>query len=348
MTNDPRPTILIVDDDANAREVTSDILGAKTYHMLLASNGAEALLLAKTYHPDLVLLDVMMPGINGFELCRMLRDDPILATVPIIMVTALDDRRSRLQGFEAGIDDFLAKPIDSLELRARVRSITRLNRYRQLLEERSAHEQAAREQATAVMQAYDTTLVGWSRALDLRDKETEGHSQRVTSLTVCLAQSLGISGEELKHIKRGSLLHDIGKLGIPDSILLKPGPLTPEEWEIMRRHPIYALELLQPITFLAPALDIPYYHHERWDGNGYPCGLAGEQIPLAARMFALADVWDALTHDRPYRAAWSIEQSAAFIREQSGKHFDPALVEPFLTIATRATEPCYGNQEATR
>jgi putative nucleotidyltransferase with HDIG domain len=178
--------------------------------------------------------------------------------------------------------------------------------------------------------AYDTTLEGWSRALDLRDKETEGHTQRVATLTVALARRMGVPDEALVHIRRGALLHDIGKMGIPDSILLKAGPLTEEEWTIMRRHPVYALDLLSPIPYLRPALDIPAAHHEKWDGTGYPRGLKGEEIPLAARIFAVIDVWDALTSDRPYRPAWPRERALVHIRDEAGRHFDPAVVEAFL------------------
>ena len=153
--------------------------------------------------------------------------------------------------------------------------------------------------------AYDATIEGWSRALDLRDKETEGHSQRVTEMAVRLASDLGVTGDALMQIRRGALLHDIGKMGVPDQILLKPGPLSESEWEIMRKHPVFAYEMLSPIEFLVPALDIPYCHHEKWDGTGYPRGLSGEDIPLAARIFAVIDVWDALRSDRPYRPGWS-------------------------------------------
>jgi len=162
------------------------------------------------------------------------------------------------------------------------------------------------------------------------DKETEGHTQRVEKITLRIAKSMGIKNEELVQIRRGALLHDIGKMGIPDHILLKPGPLSDEEWVIMRKHPVYAYELLSPIAFLKPALDIPYCHHEKWDGSGYPRGLKGEQIPLAARIFAIVDVWDALRSDRPYRAAWPEMKTMEYIREQAGTHFDPAIVELFL------------------
>jgi PAS domain S-box-containing protein len=181
--------------------------------------------------------------------------------------------------------------------------------------------------------AYDTTLEGWSHALDLRDRETEGHTRRVTELTVKLARKFGFSEEQLMHIKRGSLLHDIGKMGIPDSVLLKPGPLTDEEWKIMRKHPAYAYEMLSSINYLQPALDIPYCHHEWWDGTGYPRGLKGQDIPLAARIFTIADVWDALTSDRPYRAAWTKEKVKEYVREGAGKQFDRRVVDTFLTMA---------------
>jgi HD-GYP domain-containing protein (c-di-GMP phosphodiesterase class II) len=178
--------------------------------------------------------------------------------------------------------------------------------------------------------AYDTTLEGWTRALDLRDRETEGHTRRVTEMAVRLAQAMGVSDTELVHVRRGALLHDIGKMGIPDAILLKPGPLTDEEWAVMRRHPEYAYNMLAPITYLRPALDIPYCHHEKWDGTGYPRGLKGKQIPLAARIFAVADVWDALRSDRPYRPAWPEDKVREHIRSLAGTHLDPQAVETFL------------------
>jgi PAS domain S-box-containing protein len=180
--------------------------------------------------------------------------------------------------------------------------------------------------------AYDSTIEGWSRALDYRDKETEGHSQRVTEMTIKIAREMGMNEEELMHVRWGALLHDIGKMGIPDSILLKPGPLTEEEWKIMRLHPVYAYELLQPIAYLRAALDVPYCHHEMWDGSGYPRGLKGEQIPLSARIFAAVDVWDALRSDRPYRPAWPKEKTVEHIRQLAGTHFDPKVVEVFLNF----------------
>jgi len=190
----------------------------------------------------------------------------------------------------------------------------------------------------ALLRAYDATIEGWSYALDLRDRETEGHTQRVTELTLRLARALGLKGEVLVHLRRGALLHDIGKMGVPDSILHKAGPLSEEEWVLMRQHPVFAYEMLSRIEYLRPALDIPYCHHEKWDGSGYPRGLKGEEIPLAARIFAVVDVWDALTSDRPYRPAWTREQAIAYLREQAGKHFDPHIVEVFLREVLRVEE----------
>ncbi|MCD4803514.1 MAG: PAS domain S-box protein, partial [Anaerolineales bacterium] len=180
--------------------------------------------------------------------------------------------------------------------------------------------------------AYDSTLEGWAKTLELRDYETEGHSRRVVEMTVKLAGSMGLPADQIVQIRRGALLHDIGKMGVPDSILQKPGKLTDDEWEIMQQHPVYAFNALSGIEFLRPALEIPHYHHERWDGNGYPQGLKGEEIPLAARIFAIIDVWDALNSDRPYRKAWSKEKILAHIKEQSGKHFDPRVMDAFLKI----------------
>lgn len=185
---------------------------------------------------------------------------------------------------------------------------------------------------TDLTMAYDTTLEGWSQALDLRDRETEGHTLRVTKLALRLAREMGVRDADLVHIRRGALLHDIGKMGIPDQILLKPGPLTDEEWVVMKKHPEYANQLLAPIQYLRQAKHIPYSHHEKWDGTGYPRGLGGEEIPLSARIFAVADVYDALTSDRPYRKAWPKDKALGYIREQAGKHFDPHVVEKFFEM----------------
>jgi response regulator RpfG family c-di-GMP phosphodiesterase len=489
------PILLIVDDEPIGHEVMDALLRDQGYLLEFAASGAQALEKARESPPDLILLDVMMPDMDGFEVCRRLRADAVLGEIPILMVTALDDRSSRIKGLEAGADDFITKPIDRAELRARVRTITRLNRFRHLQEERSNLEhqlqrltalrtidmairssldlritlnillqqvtsmlnvdaasilllnhnshileyaagrgfkdhgsehkrlrlgeglggtialerrmihvpdleidiemykrsrwlrsegfrmyvgvplvaqgqisgilevfhrslhpadtdwlnflEALSDQAAIAINnnqlfeamqrsnfeltlAYDATIEGWSHALELRDRETVGHTQRVTERTLQIAQMAGIAADNLVHIRRGALLHDIGKLGVPDEILQKPGALSDAEWVTMRKHTTYAYELLSPIAYLRPALDIPYYHHERWDGTGYPTGLTGTNIPLAARLFAVVDVWDALSSDRCYRPAWPGEKVRAYIKDQAGRHFDPHAVELFL------------------
>ena len=182
------------------------------------------------------------------------------------------------------------------------------------------------------MEAYDTTLEGWAKALELRNKETENHSRRVTELTVLLAEAMGIRGDDIIHIRRGAILHDIGKMGVPDEILRKPGKLTKEEFQIIKQHPKHSWALLSRIPFLERATDIPYCHHERWDGNGYPRGLKGEEIPLAARIFSIIDVWDAVQSERPYNHAWSREKTIEYLKECSGKLFDPKCVAFFLNL----------------
>ena len=198
-------------------------------------------------------------------------------------------------------------------------------------------EEALKKSSDDLRDAYDATLQGWSKALELRERETAGHSQRVVRLTLKLSQALGIPEDELIHIHRGALLHDIGKMGIPDSILLKPEPLKEEEWVVMRHHPVYAYNLLSQIPYLKPALDIPYCHHEKWDGSGYPRGLKGEEIPLAARIFSIIDVWDALAYARPYRPAWTEETIIRYLKEQTGKQFDPRIVGVFLQLIVEDT-----------
>jgi len=321
-------TILIVDDEYSGRETLQSVLEGEGYNLIMAENGPQAIERAKAFLPDVILLDVMMPGMTGFEVCERIRNDPQVAEIPIIILTALDDRESLLTGLKAGADDFISKPFDRFELRARLIGITRLNRYHKLVQEREKLQQSHAN----LLEAYEATIEGWSHAMDLRDHETEGHSRRVAELTVEMAKAFGKKDEELVHIRRGAFLHDMGKLGIPDAILQKPAKLTEQEWQTMCKHPQFAYNMLYPIEYLRMALDIPLNHHEKWDGTGYPHGLKGEEIPVAARLFTVVDVWDALTSDRPYRAAWSHEEALAYIREQSGKHFDPQVVDLFFKV----------------
>jgi putative two-component system response regulator len=258
--------VLIVDDEYVGRETLQSVLEGEGYRLEMAENGWQAIEKAKALLPDVILLDVMMPGMTGYEVCQRIRNDPQVAEIPIIILTALDDRESLLNSLKAGADDFISKPFDRYELRARLIGITRLNRYHKLVQERTKLQEAHSQ----LLGAYEATIEGWSRAMDLRDRETEGHSQRVTELTLRLAMARGLDTQELIHLRRGALLHDMGKLGIPDSILHKPDKLTDEEWDLMHQHPQLAYNMLHPIEYSASSLGIPYCHHEKWDGSGYP------------------------------------------------------------------------------
>lgn len=228
-----------------------------------------------------------------------------------------------------------------LETTARIivdeeKKVTEIQASSRNITERKEAQVALQRAHLDLQEAYDKTIEGWVIALDLRDRETEGHTQRVTEMTVRLARQLGHTEEEIVHIRRGALLHDIGKMGIPDEILQKPGPLTDEEWAVMRKHPKYAYQMLSPIGYLHQALIIPYYHHERWDGSGYPHGLKGEEIPLIARLFSVVDVWDALSSDRPYRKRIAPRDVVEYIKHESGRLFDPYIVEKFLPLITNS------------
>ena len=337
-----KAVILIADDNIIVQEMLGELLTSteQPYELIFAENGEDAIEKATTMLPDLILLDVMMPKMNGYEVCERLRNHEKLAEVPILMVTALDDRESRVRGLNAGADDFISKPFYGEELLARVNTIVRLNRYRGLRDERAKLEDANVELVSLNTQlqqmndelatAYDATIKGWARALELRDQETQGHSQRVVAMSIHLAQMYGVTDlDALNSLRRGAILHDVGKMGVADGILLKAGPLTGEEWDVMRRHTIYGYEMLKPIEYLRPALDVVLYHHERWDGGGYPEGLARDTIPLHARMFAISDVWDALRHSRPYKAPWPREKVISYVNSESGSGFDPGIVEVF-------------------
>lgn len=352
--------ILVIEDDQYSREAISEILEEWGYDVLQAENGREGIRRFDTTHPSLVMTDLKMPGIGGLEVLKYVQTEA--PDIPVIVVSGTDDIEDVKRALRLGAVDFVSKPIsdiDALEHTVHKAVAKYLlyfenQKYQQLLEEevsartaelcrqlaeRIQMEQTLKENKARIHQAhealvrsYDATLQGWSMAMELRDRETEGHSMRVTDMTVQLAKMLGAREEELRMFRYGAMLHDIGKLGIPDSILFKPGKLTDEEWEIMKRHPVYAYEMLAPIEYLKGALDIPHFHHERWDGSGYPLGLKGEEIPLAARIFAIVDVWDALSSDRPYRNRWEKEQVIEYIKSLSGIQFDPKVVEAFLYL----------------
>jgi putative two-component system response regulator len=341
-------TILVVDDDDDIRRFFVQLLGRAGHEVVEACDGADALRKAAAHQPDLVISDLLMPAMDGFELVRLLRSESTLEETAVIFYTATFVQQEALDLARAcGAIYVVQKPCRSeLLLRTVTEALKRpalacLKRLDQA-EFHSSHlslltntlRQKVTELADAnrdLAAAYDATLEGWVRALDLRDKETEGHSQRVSRVTVRLARAVGFDDPDLVHIRRGALLHDIGKLAVSDLLLLKPGPLTATEREGMERHPELAYDMLLPIDYLRQALDIPYCHHEKWDGSGYPRGLRGEEIPLSARLFAVVDVWDALSSERPYRTAWSSLDVNEYLFKQQGTQFDPRAVEQFLS-----------------
>lgn len=283
----------------------------------------------------IVIAHQRMSAMTGIEFLNRIRfEHP--ETVRLLFTDAVD-LKPVLEAINSGqVHRYISTPWDPVDLQAIVRQAANHHdlhaRCRQLAHELQAANEELRTANADKVQAYDTILEGWSRTLELRDQQTDGHSRRVSELAVRLARAMGMEEAQLQQVRRGALLHDIGKVAIPDSILVKPGPLTEEEWGIMKRHTSYGYELLAPILFLQEALEIPYCHHERWDGTGYPRGLKDEAIPLAARIFAVIDVWDALCSDRPYRKAWPEQQARTYIRSLSGTHFDPKVVDTFLQL----------------
>jgi putative two-component system response regulator len=322
-----KSTLLIVDDEPVARLTLKALLGNGDYVLQFAENGPDALRLASDIMPDLILLDVMLPGMDGYEVCRRLRADSQLSEVPVMMISSLEDRDSRLHGFDAGAEYFVSKPFDAIELQSQIRTVTQLNRYRHMQEQLET--------------AYDLTLEGFVKALGQRHRESMEHTMRLVKVTEKLARRMGVPESQIPNMRRGALIHDLGKIGIPDSIHLKEGPLTADEWEIMRQHPLKTAEILGHISYLGPAMEIALYHHERWDGSGYPKNLKGEEIPFPARLFAIVDVWEALSSERHYRVrkSWSPQEIRAHIIKESGKHFDPEVAAAFLTLLDEKGDP---------
>lgn len=320
-----RPNILIVDDDEAACEVLRGVMRGVDANLIFAESGLEALAKADECIPDLMLLDIMMPGMDGLEVCRRVRANVKLVDVPVVMATALDDLDSKLKALEAGADDFVTKPIDRIELLARAQTILRLNRNRQLVKRQAELE----SELGALTTNFDAVLNAIVSGLDTRSNEVEGHTQRVTRLTVAIARRIELSEDELVHIRRGALLHDIGTLSVPEAILSKAGELTASERAVMQRHPQYAHDLLSSIEELRIALDIPYCHHEHWDGTGYPRKLKGIEIPMAARIYSAADAWDQRTQSG---VKGSAEAAAAYLRANAGTLFDPSIVAVLLDV----------------
>ena len=331
--------ILVVDDEEPIREIISSMLNAAGYKTRQACSGMEALaILSSAGEFELLLSDLMMAELDGIALLE--RSKEKYPDMPVIMVTAVHDISVALAAIRNGAYDYLLKPFEREQLLAMVRRA--LEHRRLKLENRAyqsnleslvaARTEQLRQAMTDLERSYDITLEALGDALDLKDAETEGHSKRVTAFTIAIARAMGLSGDKIRVIARGAFLHDIGKMAIPDHILRKPGALTMEETQIMREHCFRGYHMLKKIPFLAEASEIVYAHQERYDGSGYPRGLKGKEIPLGARIFSVADALDAITSDRPYRAAQTINAAREEVERFSGKQFDPDVVQIFLQM----------------
>ena len=335
----PAERILVVDDEEAIREIVTSMLTSANYQCRQAASGLEALALLDSGEEfELMLSDLMMAGLDGIGLLE--RSKEKYPDMPVVMVTAVHDISVALAAIRNGAYDYLLKPFEREQLLATARRA--LENRRLKLENRTyqtnlealvtARTEQLRKAMTTLERSYDITLEALGDALDLKDAETEGHSRRVTAFTIAIARHMGLTGDQIRVIARGAFLHDIGKMAIPDAILRKPGALDPDEVAIMREHCYRGYQLLKRIPFLGEASDIVYSHQERFDGTGYPRGLKGEEIPLGARIFSVADTLDAITSDRPYRPAQSVKAAKEEIQRWSGRQFDPQVVTAFLAM----------------
>ncbi len=309
-------TILIVDDNEASARLLERMLGRDGHRVRFARDGAEALVMVERENPDLVLLDVMMPTLDGFETCRRLKSNPETRLVPVVLVTALNDRRDRIRGLEVGADDFLSKPVNAAELTARMRSLLRIKRF------------------TDELDTAESVILSLALTIEARDQTTEGHCQRLAGYAVSMGREIGLPDDDLAALARGGYLHDIGKVGIPDAVLLKPAPLSPEEFEVMKQHPIIGDRLCGELRSLRRVRPIVRHHHERLDGSGYPDGLRSAGIPLAAQIMSVVDVFDALTTVRPYKPAMTEERAyEELTREVQRGWRDRALVDTLVGLS---------------
>jgi putative two-component system response regulator len=306
--------ILVVDDEPSIVDVLTRFLSREGYSVITAANGREALERVRQSPPDLILLDVTMPELDGFIVCQLLKEDKRTALIPITMLTGLDDREHRTRGIEAGADDFLTKPFEQSILRARIRSQLRL------------------KHLTDQLEHTENVIFMLAQAVEAKDAYTEGHLRRLSNYGEQLALACGLSPSDVAAVRYGGVLHDIGKIGVDEAIIRKPGPLTPEEVAQMRRHPEIGAQIISQMRFAREVAPIISAHHEYWDGSGYPHGLSGEQIPLGARIITIVDAYDAMTTDRPYRTALSDAETLKRLRDSRGSQFAPDILDVFLDL----------------
>ena len=312
--------MLVADDTESIRALFQKLLTNEGHHVVSVEDGMAALDAVRRHRPDVVLLDVGMPGVDGIEVCRQLKSDPLTRLTPVVLVTGLSDLSDRIKGIEAGADDFLSKPVHPHELRARVASLSRM------------------KQLTDALDSAEAAFMALAMTIEARDPTTNGHCERLATHAVVLGRALGLPGEDLEALHRGGYLHDVGKVGVPDAVLLKPGPLTADEFDLMRRHPEIGDTLCAPLQSLRSVRPIILYHHERLDGSGYPEGLRGDNVPLLAQIVGIVDVYDALTSKRPYRGALKPEDAVRhLLKEVAQGRFDRRYVDAFLdSLATTA------------
>jgi len=310
-----RTRVLVADDTESVRALFRKLLAAEGHDVIAVQDGAEALEAVKKHHPDVILLDVSMPQVDGLEVCRRLKADPATRLTPVVLVTGMSDMSDRIKGIEAGADEFLSKPVHPHELRARVASLSRMK-----------HLIDALDSAEAAFMTLALTI-------EARDPNTNGHCERLARHAVSLGRTLGLPADDLNALHRGGYLHDVGKVGIPDSVLLKPGKLTNEEMDLMRRHPEIGDTLCAPLQSLRHVRPIIIGHHERLDGSGYPAGLKGEDVPLLAQIVGIVDVYDALTSRRPYRGPLSSDEAGRHLLDEMAQgKFARQYVEAFLDV----------------
>lgn len=337
-----KPRILVVDDELKNRLLVEAMLIPLGYEVIMAVDGKEALKKTIENSPDVILLDVMMPGMDGFEVANRIKTDEATRIIPVVMVTALSEVSDRVKALDAGADDFLVKPVDRTELRARVKSLVNvkacndyMRSYQKELEAEVARRTYQLQQALEKLKkASLDTIYRLSRAAEYKDKNTGGHIRRMSRYAAAVARSLGLDAGTVEMILYAAPMHDVGKIGIPDHILMKPAKLDPEEWEIMKQHNIMGMKILETsdAEFIKLAEVIALNHHEKWDGTGYPRGLKGTDIPLPGRIVAIADVFDVLTTERPYKPAYSVEESFEILGKGRGTHFDPEVVDAFFRV----------------
>ncbi|MFZ3046358.1 MAG: two-component system response regulator [Desulfatirhabdiaceae bacterium] len=340
-----KPVILVVDDQPQNVELLEAYLVPQGYEIVTATTGEEALKELSGNQIDLILLDVMMPGMDGFEVTRRVRQDNTHRLIPIILVTALRETKDRVMGIEAGCDDFISKPLDKIELLARVRSLLKVKAYNDLMRNyRKELESEVTKRTEELKHAFERikaasldTIYRLSMASEYKDEDTGAHIKRMSHYSAALACHMGLGKHTVEIILYAAPMHDLGKIGIPDRILLKPAKLDPNEWEIMKLHTVIGAHILKgsDAEFIRLGESIAQSHHEKWDGSGYPNHLKGTEIPIEGRITAIADVFDALTSKRPYKKPFSVEKSLAIIREGRGSHFDPDVADAFFAIQDR-------------